>query len=165
MSCGAPHPTVMNVFCGKSGVHPNHKAFDGMQWHDWPNDNYRPPATQAYESVARRAREAGADQRAAALVRASDPDTSHQAARAMAASDLTTKQAFVWNTLKGFPAGLTHAELVVACQDRLEAGATMADSTIRTRCRELATFGLVFDSGEKRKTASGQRSIVWVAAD
>lgn len=51
-----------------------------------------------------------------------------------------------------------------ATDDEIQAALDMPPSTQRPRRVELVRAGLVRDSGEKRKTRSGRRAAVWVAA-
>lgn len=93
--------------------------------------------------------------------RVSDPDTSHAAAKAV--SDATVVQARVLALLKTRP--MTDEELIDAYQsehgDRRD-GESVASP--RKRRSDLATQGLVKDSGDRRKLRSGRNGIVWCVA-
>lgn len=52
----------------------------------------------------------------------------------------------------------TDQDVIESLWDR---GVLISDSGARTRRCELCRLGLVEDSGERAKTASGRRSIVW----
>lgn len=84
--------------------------------------------------------------------RPTDPATSHQAAATVAA---TTGRQVVLETLRAHPAGLCDEELVAVVGDRL------SPSGARTRRRELVDAGLVADSGIRRRTRAGRKTIVW----
>lgn len=48
--------------------------------------------------------------------------------------------------------------------DELEATIGMRHQTASARIRELALGGNIFDSGQRRKTRSGRKAAVWLAA-
>lgn len=79
-------------------------------------------------------------------------DTSRAAAEAIKLS-VTLIQAAVLTTIEKAPA--TDDEL---CR-RLD----MQGNTLRPRRVELVKKGLIKDSGEKRKTSSGRKAVVWEA--
>lgn len=90
-----------------------------------------------------------------AAARATDPETSHEAAAEMLQekSASTRLQHLVWSTLKRHPGGLTNHELVAA---------TGIDwNTITPRVAPLVRKGLVIDSGGRRKGPTGKSCIVW----
>jgi hypothetical protein len=96
--------------------------------------------------------------------RKSDPDTSHEAAASI--GDLRERQKVVlaifdWPGV-GFM-GTTDEELGDAYQRLALAGQVpyQSPSGLRTRRSELVELGLVENSGDKRKTRSGRRAIVW----
>lgn len=82
-----------------------------------------------------------------ARARATDPATSHDAARSV---DTSALEALVLDTLRDHPAGLTTKEMArVTGEDRV---------TLSPRLRPLARKGLVREAGKRG------RSIVWEAA-
>lgn len=93
-----------------------------------------------------------------AHARPSDPDTSKAAAEAV--SDATVVQARVLALLKARP--MTDEELIDAYQqahgDRRDGESSASP---RKRRSDLATQGLVVDSGERRQLQSGRNGIVW----
>lgn len=92
-----------------------------------------------------------------ALFRASDPETSRQAAASI--RDINAHQALIYSVLLRIgPA--THQDILA----ELDAvGAPISESGARTRCKELCERGLVVDSGLRGVTASGRSSVMWKA--
>jgi hypothetical protein len=93
--------------------------------------------------------------------RTTDPETSHEAA--VSVSALRQKQDGVLGLLRRM-GPMTLEELV--SRYRYEMGVTdflpqQSDSGIRTRCSELVRMGLVEDSGQRARTASGRKAVVW----
>ena len=89
--------------------------------------------------------------------RKGDPETSLAAAASV--KELTEKQKSVLAVLKQYgPA--TDGELRQKFPPY-----TQSDSGLRTRRSELVNRGLVRDSGERRRLASGRMAIVWEAPD
>lgn len=90
--------------------------------------------------------------------RLTDPPTSHSAAESAAARQ-TQHQADVLVVLSHWP-GLTDEEIArfhrEAFPDRPQ-----SPSGLRTRRSELVTQRKVRDSGKRRMTASGRKTIVW----
>jgi hypothetical protein len=86
--------------------------------------------------------------------RASDPETSHDAAQSV--ERLTEKHEYMLALLR---------DVGPATDERLfqYAIAVMSESGARTRRSELVAMGLVRDSGKRRKTRSGRNAIVWEA--
>ncbi len=89
-----------------------------------------------------------------AVARHSDPDTSHEAAASV--KHIRRSQEVVLALLKDL-GPVTDEELYVFAQDN------MTRSGARTRRKELVDKRLVKDSGMKRLTISGRKSIVWEA--
>lgn len=77
------------------------------------------------------------------------------AAAASQQPTLGTKQAKVYQLLKGQSTGLT--------DDDLEGLTGWRHQTVSARRRELVLAGLVVDSGQRRITSSGRQATVWVA--
>ena len=88
--------------------------------------------------------------------RATDPDTSWQAARSV--GELRPRQAAVLELLADHD-GLTDEDIA-----RLYVGPRQSPSGLRTRRRELVDMGLVVDSGRRGVTVSGRSTIVWEVA-
>ncbi len=86
--------------------------------------------------------------------RSTDPGTSHEAAEAIS-SNLRKLQAFVLETLREHPNGLTDYELEEKCGSH--------GSTYRTRRAELAEMGLVEQCGHR--IIAGSNRNVWRATD
>ena len=80
-----------------------------------------------------------------------DTDTSREAARAIEPS--VTRLALM---VHGFVA----AQGGATC-DEAEAALNLAHQTCSARVRELVLHGRLHDSGQRRKTRSGRRAIVW----
>ena len=99
------------------------------------------------------------DQEPVARARATDPDTSHQAA--LSVSNLPDRQKWVlWLLQDHGP--MTDLELLTKYRDRRwEQSPTQSESGLRTRRKELVDLGLVRDSGHRRKLPSGRNAIVW----
>lgn len=93
-----------------------------------------------------------------AKARTTDPDTSHQAAEAVAPHVRLIQE----NVLKVFQkyGALTHHSLISLY--RRHFGQTTPESTIRTRCKELVVLGRVVDSGQRLAvTGSTRKAILW----
>ena len=86
--------------------------------------------------------------------RATDPETSHQAAR-RAASKAQTHRALALRVLRAHPDGLTDWELA----DRTG----VMQTSIGVRRHELVKAGLVVKTALRRPSPSGCASIVWRA--
>lgn len=88
------------------------------------------------------------------LTRRDAPDTSrHAALRALPKSG--TQRARVLNLLRNVQDGLT--------DEQMQAALALSPNSQRPRRVELVAGGWVKDSGERRPTAMGCESIVWVA--
>jgi hypothetical protein len=86
--------------------------------------------------------------------RSTDPDTAREAA-ATATDGLTHNQLLVLQAL----AAAGHRGMI---DHDHEAVNGLKQDTAGKRRGELATYGLVTDSGDRRKTPRGSRAIVWV---
>lgn len=93
-----------------------------------------------------------------AHARRTDPETSHAAAASISEHNITNGQRAVLQTLRRI--GPANDERIVA----LYTGPPQSPSGIRTRRAELVDRGLVFDTEQRVKLASGRRAIVWAAA-
>lgn len=82
-------------------------------------------------------------------------DTSQAAAESMAPSAARLRQ-MVMNCIEGNPGGLTADEVA----DRL----CLSVLSARPRVTELNKMGMIRDTGERRKNASGRSAAVWVKA-
>lgn len=93
--------------------------------------------------------------------RITDPQTSHEAAASV--QNIKPTQSGILTILE-FPK--TDEELVDAYYSMVSVGLcpNASPSGIRSRRAELVAMGLVEDSGERRKLASGRSAIVWVKA-
>jgi len=85
--------------------------------------------------------------------RSTDPSTSVEAAESVSPA-IRDAQQQVLDWLGKQPNGATDEELLAAMGSR--------SSHFRTRRSELVDRGLVRDSGQTRKLASGRKGIVWV---
>lgn len=95
-----------------------------------------------------------------ARARATDPETSHEAAASLSAAEINKLQEDVLRRLrKAGRRGLTDLDLDNSFPRY------RGTSTIRSRRAELAERGLVMDSGRRMKLAGSRRRIVWVAAE
>jgi hypothetical protein len=88
------------------------------------------------------------------LARATDPETSHEAAESI--GDRSQTQVRILALLETFGA-MADEEIIKAYRARWPC----SDSGIRSRRHELVTEGAVRDSGERVLTAAGRRSIAW----
>lgn len=87
--------------------------------------------------------------------RMTDPQTSHEAADSV--SNLTaTKEAI----LKALVRPRTDVDLISAYRN-LKDAPTASESGIRSRRAELVAAGLIVDSGERVRLASGRSAILW----
>jgi hypothetical protein len=90
-----------------------------------------------------------------AYARATDPDTSHEAAEHVRGELATKLEAVVLSALREHPNGLTNHGLVRV---------TGIDwNTITPRIAPLVRKGLVFDSGKRREGPTNRTCIVWKA--
>jgi hypothetical protein len=93
--------------------------------------------------------------------RATDPETSHEAARSL--HDLPTRRRAVLAVIRRW-GPMTDALLVETYDAELDAGTLLppqSHSGIRTRRSELVRSGDVIDSGFRWKLPSGRHAIVW----
>lgn len=90
--------------------------------------------------------------------RTTDPQTSHEAARSV--DNVTATQIAIIGLLTG---GLTDTDLVDLYRRNMRHGLVplASESGIRTRRAELVARGLVQDTGERIRLASGRSAIVW----
>lgn len=89
-----------------------------------------------------------------ALARITDPETSHAAASSV--TNVRQVQRFILAALSG---GSMTDEQVARWFDAMDI--TVSDSGLRTRRAELVRMGLVVDTGQRERLASGRRGIVW----
>lgn len=96
-----------------------------------------------------------------ALARATDPDTSHEAA-AIVARNLTRRQQDVLRVMRQHTA-ISDVALVAMYDLAAAAGrvSQQSQSGIRTRRCELVRRGLVRDSGKRVRLGSGRGAIAW----
>lgn len=93
----------------------------------------------------------------AAVARATDPETSHEAARNV--ENIKGTQQLIINLLRMF-GPMTDDRIWDYAQDST---VLVSPSGLRTRRHELVTLGLVEDSGERATLSTGRRSIIWRA--
>jgi hypothetical protein len=93
-----------------------------------------------------------------AKARRTDPATSHEAAESV--KEVTKTQQFI---LKALRKPLTDVALVAVYRSYKHAPLA-SESGIRSRRAELVAAGLVVDTGDRQKLASGRRAIVWSVA-
>lgn len=84
--------------------------------------------------------------------------TSRKAALAHYPKSGSARLAVLLAYVEVYPEGMTHEELS-------EKMGNPATSTYRARASELDQGGWLIDSGKKRKTRSGEDSVVWVLSD
>jgi hypothetical protein len=103
---------------------------------------------------------------ASALARSGDPETSHEAAASLSAAALRLSQEDVLFALRQLGGSATDTELLERYAELAsrEAVRWQSPSGLRTRRHELVVLGLVVDSGERRRLASGRRAVVWELA-
>lgn len=94
-----------------------------------------------------------------ARARNTDPVTSDLAAESV--SDITETQNYILAQLRVFP--MADHELISVLR-RISDAPKASESGIRSRRAELVERGLVVDSGQRAKTASGRQAIVWRAS-
>lgn len=94
-----------------------------------------------------------------ALARATDPETSHEAA---ATVNLTKGQRAVLAEFRLYRT-LTDEQLIAALAIRASScpDAMLSDSGARSRRAELVAAGMVRDSGQRGTTAAGRKTVVW----
>jgi hypothetical protein len=94
--------------------------------------------------------------------RREDPETSKQAADSIPLERLTrTQELVIYGLSTHGPA--TDEELISVFRSRWP-GSRISDQSICSRRAELVRKGLVRDSGNRRRTQHGQRSVVWEAS-
>ena len=94
------------------------------------------------------------------VARRTDPDTSWEAARSVDPLKLrATQREILWVLRNWGP--LTDEEIAVIVGPE----STQSPSGLRTRRRELVDRGLVVDTGARRRTRAGRRTIVWGLTD
>lgn len=87
--------------------------------------------------------------------RNTDPVTSHQAAESV--KNISHTQEFILRALKR----RRNDEQLIEAYRAFKSAPRASDSGIRSRRAELVRAGLVRDSGERMRMASGRCSIVW----
>ena len=68
-----------------------------------------------------------------------------------------------WDTSR-IPGGSSGGSAAVVAADEAIAALKMNPSSFRPRRGELVEVGMLKDSGQRRKTASGRSAVVWVVA-
>ena len=97
-----------------------------------------------------------------AHARASDPVTSHQAARSV--GDLRSSQLAVLRLFADAANAGIHGmtdEQLVRWYGRQQRQPLQSASGLRTRRRELVDAGYLTDTGERARMASGRSAVVW----
>lgn len=92
-------------------------------------------------------------QRCNHLARATDPDTSHEAA-ALAVQFITRQQALIVDALKAGPAG----------KDEIARRARLAGVAVARRLPDLQSLGVVVTTGNKVLSDSGRSEREWALA-
>lgn len=94
--------------------------------------------------------------------RATDPQTSHEAARSVRNQTETHRRILSLFKLNALD-GLTDEELAGQWQGWVDSRGwpPVSESGLRTRRHELVILGLLQDSGDKRLTRGGRRTTVW----
>lgn len=98
----------------------------------------------------------GTDDDLFAHARRTDPDTSHSAAASV--KNITTAHSQILGVLRGM-GPLTDEQIYQHM--RLDLLAKISESGCRSRRSELVNMAMVRDSGERRLTKAGRKSIVW----
>lgn len=93
--------------------------------------------------------------------RRTDPGTSHQAAASV--NNITETQRAIYYLLLASPSNDVDGLRVYRMGTDQGICPAVSESGYRSRRAELVTLGLVKDSGERIKLASGRNSIVWAA--
>lgn len=100
--------------------------------------------------------------RAVAATRATDPETSRQAAKSISQDRLRETQRVIVDILERFGASCDEDIAIYARQlESLDMAPKQSPSGLRSRRAELVAAGIVRDSGERTKTSSGRQTIVW----
>lgn len=109
-------------------------------------------------------RQPGLDFEPHAHARTSDPETSHEAAALVNASEMQQRVLAIY---RDHPNGLTDEELVAIYAQRFSTGGRSLESrsSPRKRRSDLANANLLVDSGQRRPLASGRNGVVWRVAD
>lgn len=95
-----------------------------------------------------------------AVARTSDPITSHQAAASV--RDITKTHERVVEVLERYgPATDEEIERYYFNLAQLFEWPSASPSGLRSRRAELVAMGLVYDTGERGKTASGRATAIW----
>lgn len=151
--CGAENPDVPGMFCERRLCVEYHRN-GHVTWDSSQHMPARQPDVVTHMNVVRRTR---------AKARRTDPVTSHEAAASV--GDLTNAQQMILDALRHGPG--TDEEIY----ERLPHFAKRSRKPIisvsgaRTRRRELVDAGLVEDSGQRKLTEAGRKTIVWRVID
>jgi hypothetical protein len=94
-----------------------------------------------------------------AHARATDPQTSHDAAASIPSDKIRASQQAVLSVLR-VHGPMDDTGIIEIC---MLAQPSQSPSGIRTRRSELVAKGLIADSGERRTLASGRKAIIWTA--
>jgi hypothetical protein len=92
-----------------------------------------------------------------AHARATDPETSHEAAESLKPKRLRDSQRAVFDLFAMYGAMTDQMLQRAAVIEKVG----QSPSWIRTRRKELVDAGMIVDTGRKQKTKSGRRAIVW----
>lgn len=96
-----------------------------------------------------------------AQARASDPETSREAAQSISPERITATKERILAVLRIYKP-LTHQEIIEVFRSAYPDFA-VTDQSIRSRCKELERSGLIWFAGEYGETSSGRRSRKWAA--
>lgn len=166
MECGESYPEDPSLRCFLTQSHAEHAAWREPGDYNtavfWSNSDYKPPVTPthvmaqkvALRELASRVRH-GDTERAGAVARWADPETSHEAACSL--GDLTDAQTEVLELFQRFGAMIDEG----VEQRARQVGVRQTVSGLRTRRLELCDAGLLRWSGEWSLNQRGNRSRVW----
>lgn len=100
--------------------------------------------------------------RQAPVARTTDPETSKDAAASLSRDKIRETQANILEVLERYGPSCDE-EIAIYFQQlaSLQDWPRQSPSGLRSRRAELVSAGLVKDSGERTKTASGRQTIVW----
>jgi len=96
------------------------------------------------------------------VARATDPETSHEAALSVTLTNVERLQRAIFDILY-LRDSMTDEEIFPEARRRLKDWTQVTESGARTRRSELVDMGMVRDSGKRRPTRSGRNAIVWEA--
>lgn len=94
--------------------------------------------------------------------RASDPQTSHAAARSISPTAISRIHLAIMNVLSSTDLSLTDEQIISTIRQQNDMLAGYSDTNFRSRRSELQRMGFVaFDERQKGVTRSGRRALLW----